>query len=109
MLDAEKIFFVLLVDFRWNEISWLEERINTVRHFSVFAGEGVHSEQLAERVMRLDRLGYRGDHSFEVFNDDCQQMPLATLAERARRSAVWRGEGVLHRSVPMPGRMRLTR
>jgi len=38
--------------------------------------------------MRLDRLGYGGDCSFEVFNDADQQMPLATVAERARRSAV---------------------
>ena len=78
----------------------------------MFPGEGVHSEQLAERVMRLDRLdrpGYRPDYSFEAFNDDSQQMPLATVAERARRSAVWLGEDVLHRSVPPPGRMRLKR
>jgi sugar phosphate isomerase/epimerase len=109
MLDPAKIFLVQLADFMWNEIPSVEERINTARHFRVFPGEGVHSEQLAELVMRLDRLGYRGDYSFEVFNDDYQQMPLPTVAERARRSAVWLGEDVLHRSVPLPGRMRLRR
>ena len=109
MLDPDKIFLVQLADFMWNEIPSVEERINTARHFRVFPGEGVHSEQLAELVMRLDRLGYRGDYSFEVFNDDYQQMPLPTVAERARRSAVWLGEDVLHRSVPLPGRMRLRR
>ena len=57
--------------------------------------------------IRLDALGYRGDYSFEVFNDDYQQMPPATVAERARRSAVWLGEEVLRRSVPLPGAMRL--
>ena len=93
----------------WNEIKSVEERIDTARHFRVFPGEGVHSEALAELVMRLDRLGYRGDYSFEVFNDDYQQMPLPVVAERARRSAVWLGEDVLHRSVPLPGRMRLRR
>lgn len=109
MLDPDKIFLVQLADFMWNEIPSAEERINTARHFRVFPGEGVHSEQLAELVMRLDRLGYRGDYSFEVFNDDYQQMPLPVVAARARRSAVWLGEDVLHRSAPLPGRMRLRR
>ena len=109
MLDPCKIFLVQLADFMWNEVRSNEERIDTARHFRVFPGEGVHSEALAELVMRLDRLGYRGDSSFEVFNDDYQLMPLATVAERARRSAVWLGEDVLHRSVPLPGRMRLRR
>ena len=109
MLDPQKIFLVQLADFMWNEIPSVEERINTARHFRVFPGEGVHSEQVAELVMRLDRLGYRGDYSFEVFNDDYQGVPLPIVAERARRSAVWLSEGVLHRSLPLPGRMRLKR
>ncbi len=109
MLDPQKIFLVQLADFMWNEIPSVEERINTARHFRVFPGEGVHSEQVAELVMRLDRLGYRGDYSFEVFNDDYQGLPLPVVAERARRSAVWLSEGVLQRSLPLPGRMRLRR
>ncbi|MDP3823867.1 MAG: sugar phosphate isomerase/epimerase family protein [Burkholderiales bacterium] len=109
MLDPQKIFLVQLADFMWNEIPSVEERINTARHFRVFPGEGVHSEQVAELVMRLDRLGYRGDYSFEVFNDDYQGIPLPIVAERARRSAVWLSEDVLHRSLPLPGRMRLKR
>ena len=109
MLDPQKIFLVQLADFMWNEIPSVEERINTARHFRVFPGEGVHSEQVAELVMRLDRLGYRGDYSFEVFNDDYQGIPLPVVAQRARRSAVWLSEDVLHRSLPLPGRMRLKR
>jgi sugar phosphate isomerase/epimerase len=109
MLDPRKIFLVQLADFMWNEIPSVEERINTARHFRVFPGEGVHSQQVAELVMRLDRLGYRGDYSFEVFNDDYQGIPLPIVAERARRSAVWLSEDVLHRSLPLPGRMRLKR
>ena len=73
----------------------------------MFPGEGVHSEALAALVKRLHELGYRGDYSFEVFNDDYQQMPLPTVADRARRSALWLGEDVLRRSVPLPNRMRL--
>jgi sugar phosphate isomerase/epimerase len=106
-LDPDKIFLVQLADFMWQEIRSVEERISTARHFRVFPGEGVHSAQVAEMVTRLDRLGYRGDYSFEVFNDDYQQLPLPVVAQRARRSALWLGEEVLRRAVPLPGRMRL--
>lgn len=101
-LDPDKIFLVQLSDFMWQETPTFEERMTTARTFRVFPGEGVHSEQLADLVMRLDRIGYRGDYSFEVFNDDYQQLPLDTVAERARRSAVWLHENVLHRSAPLP-------
>ncbi|HEY9067049.1 MAG TPA: sugar phosphate isomerase/epimerase family protein [Burkholderiaceae bacterium] len=109
LLDPDKIFLVQLADFMWNEIKSVEERIDTARHFRVFPGEGVHSAALAELVLRLDALGYRGDYSFEVFNDDYLQMPLPTVAQRARRSALWLGDEVLRRSAPLPGRMRLRR
>ena len=107
LIDPDKIFLVQLADFMWQEARSFEERMATARHFRVFPGEGVHSEQVAELVMRLDSMGYRGDYSFEVFNDDYQGMPLPLVAERARRSARWLGEDVLRRSVPLPGRMRL--
>lgn len=107
MLSPDRIFLVQLADFMWQEIRTVEERIATARHFRVFPGEGVHSEALAELVTRLDALGYRGDYSFEVFNDDYSQMPVATVAERARRSAIWLSEDVLRRSVPLPNQIRL--
>ena len=107
LIDPRKIFLVQLADFMWQEIRTVEERISTARTFRVFPGEGVHSEQVADLVMRLAALGYRGDYSFEVFNDDYQQMPLPLVAQRARRSAEWLGEEVLRRSVPLPNRMTL--
>ena len=107
LLDPDKIFLVQLADFMWQEIRSVEERISTARTFRVFPGEGVHSAQVADVVQRLAELGYRGDYSFEVFNDDYQQLPLPLVAERARKSAQWLGEEVLRRSVPLPGRMRL--
>ena len=107
LLDPRKIFLVQLADFMWQEVRTVEERISTARTFRVFPGEGVHSEQVADLVTRLAALGYRGDYSFEVFNDDYQQMPLPMVAQRARASAVWLGEDVLRRSVPLPNRMRL--
>ena len=107
LIDPEKIFLVQLADFMWQEARSFEERMATARHFRVFPGEGVHSEQVADLVTRLAALGYRGDYSFEVFNDDYQQMPLPTVAERARKSALWLGEEVLQRSVPIPNLMTL--
>ena len=107
MIDPWKIFLVQLSDFMWQEARTFEERMATARTFRVFPGEGVHSEQLAELVVQLDKLGYRGDYSFEVFNDDYQQMPLPMVAERARRSALWLAEDVLRRSTPLPNRMTL--
>ena len=86
-----------------------EERITTARHFRVFPGEGVHSVEVAALTRKLHEMGYRGDYSFEVFNDDYQQLPLATVARRARQSALWLGEGVLRRSVPLPNQIRLKR
>jgi sugar phosphate isomerase/epimerase len=109
LVDPAKIFLVQLADFMWQETRTVEERISTARTFRVFPGEGVHSAQVAELVRRLDAMGWRGDYSFEVFNDDYQQLPLATVCERARRSADWLGEQVLHRAVPLPGRLRLRR
>ena len=102
-IDPRSIFLVQLSDFMWREAPTFEERMATARTFRVFPGEGVHSEQLADFVRRLDRLGYRGDNSFEVFNDDYQSLPLDVVARRARKSALWLREDVLHKSVPLPG------
>jgi 2-keto-myo-inositol isomerase len=106
-VDPEKIYLVQLADFMWQEIRTVEERIETARHFRVFPGEGVHSDETRRLVIDLDRMGYRGDYSFEVFNDDYTQLPLPVVAERARRSAAWLAEDVLHRAVPLPGDSRL--
>ena len=100
---AEKIFLVQLADFMWREVRSREERIDTARHFRVFPGEGVHSADVAELVRTLDRLGYRGDYSFEVFNDDYTQLPQALVAERARRSVKWLTDQVSRRSLPLRG------
>ncbi len=107
-LDPSKIFLVQLSDFMWQETPTFEERMTTARTFRVFPGEGVHSDALADMVLRLDRLGYRGDYSFEVFNDDYQQLPLATVVERARQSARWLHQSVLHKSAPLPDWTRTT-
>lgn len=101
-LDPAKIFLVQLSDFMWQDIPTFEDRMTTARTFRVFPGEGVHSEELADLVLRLNAIGYRGDYSFEVFNDDYQQIPLPAVAQRARRSALWLRDGVLHEPAPLP-------
>jgi sugar phosphate isomerase/epimerase len=106
-VDASRVFLVQLADFMWQDIRSVEERITTARTMRVFPGEGVHSAEVAALVQRLDAMGYRGDYSFEVFNDDYQQMPLPLVAERARRSAEWLGADVLRRATPLPGELAL--
>ena len=101
LVDPEKVFIVQLADFMWRELPSREERINTARHFRVFPGEGVHSAEVAEFVRRLDDMGYRGDYSFEVFNDDYTQLPAALVAARARASVKWLTDRVSRRSLPM--------
>jgi sugar phosphate isomerase/epimerase len=106
-LDPDRIFLVQLSDFMWLRVPTPAERMETARHFRVFPGEGVHSDALQRLVIALDRLGYRGDYSFEVFNDDYQQMPLETVARRACVSATWLAEDVLRRAAPLPRQARL--
>ena len=88
-IPPAKITLVQLSDFLWQEVRSREERIETARHSRVFPGEGVHSERVIELVRRLDAMGYRGEYSFEVFNDDYRQLPLPVVADRARRSVKW--------------------
>ena len=100
-IDPSKIFLVQLSDFLWSEIRTPEDRVETARHYRVFPVEGVHSTQVAELVRQLDTMGYRGDYSFEVFNDDFKQMPPALVVARARQSAKWVTDQVSRRTLPM--------
>jgi sugar phosphate isomerase/epimerase len=99
-IDPNKVFLVQLSDFLWQEVRSPEDRIDTARHFRVFPGEGVHNEPITRLVQELDAMGYRGDYSFEVFNDDFRQMPLPAVAERARKSVKWITGLVSRRSLP---------
>jgi sugar phosphate isomerase/epimerase len=100
-IDAHKIFLVQLSDFLWHELRSPQDRIETARHFRVFPGEGVHESALAQLVRAVDDMGYRGDYSFEVFNDDYRQLPLPMVCERAKRSVKWVSDLVSRRSLPL--------
>jgi sugar phosphate isomerase/epimerase len=100
-ISPEKIFFVQLADFMWQDTKTREEKIDTARHFRVFPGEGVHSEQVVALTAKLDDMGYEGDYSFEVFNDDYSQLPLDFVAKRAAASVRWLTSQVNSRSLPL--------
>ena len=106
-IDPEQIFVVQLSDYMWQEMLTIEEQAATATHFRVFPGEGAHSDDLAAFVSKLDALGYCGNFSFDVYNDDYQQMPPETVVQRARRAAEWLVETVLRRALPVPNVERL--
>ena len=100
-IDPQKLFLVQLSDFLWRDTPSFDERRETARHFRVFPGEGVHSAELAGMLRALDAMGYRGDYSFEVFNDDYVQLPLPVVTSRATRSVQWLLGQVPRRSLPL--------
>jgi len=106
-LAPQQIFVVQLSDFMWHEIRSPAEHASTATHFRVFPGEGAHSDELAALVRRLDKIGYAGDFSFDVYNHDYLQMPAESVADRARAAAEWLGETVLRRALPVPNLERL--
>ena len=106
-IDPEQVFLVQLSDYMWQSLASAEEETNTATHFRVFPGEGAHSDDLARFVRALDDIGYCGEYSFDVYNDDYQQMPVETVVGRARDAAVWLAETVLRRALPVPNMERL--
>ena len=97
MLDTDRLFLVQLADHMGNQVG----------AFRVFPGEGEHDEAMVTFITTLHHLGYRGDYSLAVFNPDYRQMPAASVALRARSAALWLGQDVLQRSVPLPNQIRL--
>jgi sugar phosphate isomerase/epimerase len=106
LIEAHKILVVRLADVIHAEAAPADDAL-PARWLRVFPGEGQHTDQVADLVLRLDALGFSGDYSFEVVNDDYRQLPLPFVAQRARAASAWLGEDVLRRSVPLPGQVRL--
>ncbi len=98
-LPAEKIFMVHLSDYMWDVMPALDDLIDTARHHRVFPGEGGHGDRVVSMVRTLQKIGYQGDYSFTVFNDDYLQCAPSAILERARRSASWIIESVSSREV----------
>lgn len=106
MLDMDRLFLVQLCDFLGEPAKHPSGKTASAL-CRVFPGEGLHRDLVASMVTRLHALGYRGDYSLDVHNPDYGLMPLQEVAQRAKRAAVWLGERVLERSVPLPNSMRL--
>ena len=99
MLDPERVFLVQLADL-------LDSPEQALR---VLPGDGEHRDTLATIVSSLHTLGYRGDYSLAAYNADYAAMPAPHVAQRAKTSALWLGQDVLQRSVPLPNQIRLRR
>ena len=99
MLDPERVFLVQLADL-------LDSPEQTLR---VLPGDGEHRDTLTTIVSSLHALGYRGDYSLAAYNADYAAMPAPHVAQRAKTSALWLGQDVLQRSVPLPNQIRLRR
>jgi sugar phosphate isomerase/epimerase len=99
MLDAEKLFLVQLAD----------TLDNSLPQARLFPGEGEHRAELAIMLTTLHDLGYRGDYCLSAKNPDYLHMPVGSVVQRAWESALWLGQDVLQRSVPMPNQIRLKR
>jgi sugar phosphate isomerase/epimerase len=108
-IDPEQMFVVQLSDFQWQTVNPTAENAATRTRCRVFPGEGAHSDELAAFVSKLDALGYAGIYSFDVYNDDYQQMPPDIVVNRARRAAEWLEETVLRRALPVPNLEHLRR
>ena len=102
-IDPDKIALVQLADFSVFEFHNRTELRDRAIHMRVFPGQGVHTARLAEILRRIDRIGYRGDFSFLIFNDDYQQLPPRFVLEQAHRSVKWVTDQVLRRSLPLRG------
>jgi len=99
-VEPERLFQVRLSDFLWDTLPAPEGQGS--HDARVFPGQGAHSEQLADLVMRLARLGWRGHYCLDAPNADHAQLPAAFVMAQARRSAQWLDEDVLHRAAPLP-------
>lgn len=97
MLDPERIYLVQLTDL----LAAAEQPVR------VLPGDGTHREALAGLVSSLHGLGYRGSYNLAAFNGDYAVMPAHHVAQRARGAALWLGQDVLQRSVPLPNQIRL--
>ena len=82
-IPSDKIFLVQLSDYLEND----KQVVNLARHHRVFPGEGSHD--IPELVAKLEAIGYVGDYTFEVYNDDYVVAEPFDVAERAMRSVRW--------------------
>jgi hypothetical protein len=106
LLDPEKIFLVQLADFMWQEIRSVEERITTARISACSPARACTARRWPTWCAPA-RAGLPGRLQLRGLQRRLPADAAAVVAQRARRSALWLGEDVLRRSVPLPNQMRL--
>jgi sugar phosphate isomerase/epimerase len=84
-LPVDKIFLVQLADYFHEYGPRPADIIELARHQRLFPGEGLHGSKALVRL--LERLGYRGHYTFEVFNDDYVNSDPMAIAQRGMKSA----------------------
>ncbi len=102
MLDPDRLFLVQLTDL-------LPHAALGGQRLRVLPGDGAHRAVVAALVTGLYGLGYWGSYNLAAFNADYAAMPATHVAQRARGAALWLGQDVLQRSVPLPNQIRLRR
>lgn len=98
-IPPEKISLVQLADFSVPVFQERGER--NADHMRVFPGDGVLHDSVAAFVRHVDWLGYEGDYSLLVFNEDYRQLPAHAVARLGARSMAWVNTQVLRRRLPM--------
>ncbi len=76
-IDPAKIFLVEINDLPRMQIA----EIDVSRFYRLMPGEGVLD--LPDFIRRLEKIGYSGDYSLEVFNDHYRSLPSADVARHA--------------------------
>ena len=103
----DRIFLVQLADFMWQEIRSPEEKINTARHFRVFPGEGVHGDDVAALVRRLDRWATAATTASRCSTTTTSSSRCRWSRPRARRGR-WLAEPHVSRGSLLPWTRRPT-
>lgn len=101
-IRAEKLFIVQLADAPWLDM----DPLNWSRHFRTMPGQG--DFPLAEYAAALERLGYTGYWSLEIFNDRFRAGSAGQVAADGLRSLRLLEDDAarnLHRPSPMPPRI----
>lgn len=98
-IPPEKIALVQLADF--SVPVFQEDGDRNADHRRVFPGHGVLHESVAAFVRHVDWMGYEGDYSLLVFNEDYRQLPAHAVAHLGARSMAWVNTQVLRRRLPL--------
>ena len=87
---------------RVSAVSHLNLSLQHGETLALMGESGCGKSATALALLRLARLGYTGDYSLDVSNDDYAQLPAEHVAAQARQSAGWLNDDVLHRAAPLP-------